>query len=365
MSSGEVLSSRKRRSDPWEGVKNLVVGDYFVLGDRIGSGAYGNVFNATCRTTGENVAVKMELQNSKNYLKDEGRILFDVSINRNQTGFAKWRWYGNQGPFNVLVMDKLGTSLNTLLKSCDDAFSLKTTLMLADQCLQRLQSLHESGYVHSDIKPDNFVMGVGQYTNRMVYLIDFGLSKSFWNMFTNSHIREKRVSSFSGTVRYASINTHQGVECSRRDDLESLGYMLIQFLKRKLPWSGLKISPQETVYKKVLEVKIDNPAEKLCSDLPRCFTTYMQYCRGLGFADNPDYDHLRQLFMAEMLYQDYYYDSQYDWEKTADPGIITNQTTTAPMPSYGVNVANVAMMNGIHYPLPHNYYFYTYPRVGI
>ncbi|CAL8113517.1 unnamed protein product [Orchesella dallaii] len=358
--TGGNMALKQQQSDPWESVRHLVVGEIFLIGDRISAGAYGKVFNATCTMTGESVAVKLEDRYKNNYLEHESRILWNVSSI--QSGFPRWRYFGSEGPFNVLVMDKLGSSLSSLLASCNGIFTLKTTLMLADQCLLRLQSLHECGYVHSDIKPENYVMGIGQFDSNAVYLIDFGLSKSYKNVTTKHHLRQKPGGSFNGTVRYASINTHQGLDPSRRDDLESLGYMLIQFIKRKLPWSGLQIDANESLFEKVLQVKLDNPVEKLCADLPKCFTEYMRYCRGLGFKETPDYNHLRSIFMAEMAFQNYFYDYQYDWATTAGPVYPSvSASGLGPAPSNGVNVA---MMDGINYPLPQNYRFYCYPTFG-
>ena len=100
--------------------------------------------------------------------------------------------------------------------------------MLADQILQRIKFLHEEGYIHRDIKPGNFLMGLGMWENT-VYLADFGLSKK------NDAIYKENAG-FTGTPKYASMNTHLGISQSRRDDMESIGYVLVLFQTGRLPW---------------------------------------------------------------------------------------------------------------------------------
>lgn len=147
-------------------------------------------------------------------------------------------WFGVEGDYNAMVMDLLGQSLEDLFTQSKRMFSLKTVLMLADQILQRIEFLHQNHFIHRDIKPDNFLMGLGK-TKHIVYIIDFGLSKRYRDPKTGEHIQYKDGKELTGTARYASVNTHLGIEQSRRDDLESIGYILIYLLKGSLPWMGL------------------------------------------------------------------------------------------------------------------------------
>jgi len=149
-------------------------------------------------------------------------------------GIPKCYFFGTENNYNIMVMDVLGPSLEDLFKYCGMRLKLKTVLWLAEQMIQRVEYLHSRKFLHRDIKPDNFLMGT--YDNRnTVYIIDFGLAKKYIQK-NGEHIELKEGKSLTGTARYASINTHEGLEQSRRDDLESLGYVFMYFLRGKLPW---------------------------------------------------------------------------------------------------------------------------------
>jgi serine/threonine protein kinase len=176
------------------------------------------------------------------------------------SGIANVKWCGVDGEENVLVIDLLGPSLEDLLVYCGRKFTLKTVLMLADQMITRIEFMHSKGYLHRDIKPDNFLMGLGRKANQ-VYIIDFGLAKRYRDSTTNRHIPYRENKNLTGTARYASCNTHLGIEQSRRDDLESLGYVLLYFLRGSLPWQGLKAATKTQKYDKICEKKISTPIE--------------------------------------------------------------------------------------------------------
>lgn len=164
-------------------------------------------------------------------------------------------------------------------------------------CLQlsRVEFVHARSFIHRDIKPDNFLMGLGKKANQ-VHIIDFGLAKKYRDPKSHIHIPYRENKNLTGTARYASINTHLGIEQSRRDDMESLGYVLMYFLRGSLPWQGLKAATKRQKYEKISEKKMSTPIEVLCKGYPVEFVTYFQYCRSLRFDDKPDYSFLRKLF---------------------------------------------------------------------
>jgi serine/threonine protein kinase len=204
-------------------------------------------------------------------------------------------------------MDLLGPSLEDLFNFCSRKFSIKTVLMLADQLIARTENLHAKCFIHRDIKPDNFLMGLGKRANQ-VYMIDFGLAKKYRDSRTHQHIPYREHKNLTGTARYASLNTHLGIEQSRRDDMESMGYVLLYFLRGSLPWQGLKAQTKREKYDKISDKKYSTPIEVLCKGFPSEFATYLNYCRSLRFDEKPDYAYCRKLFRDLFVREGYIYD---------------------------------------------------------
>ncbi|KAF1885598.1 hypothetical protein Lal_00039443 [Lupinus albus] len=227
-------------------------------------------------------------------------------------GIPSLKWCGSDGDNNVLVIEILGPSLEDLFYYCGKKFSLKTVLMLADQMLTRIEYLHSKGFLHRDIKPDNFLMGLGKKANQ-VYMIDFGLAKRYRDPCTNKHIPCRENKNLTGTVRYASCNTHSGIEQSRRDDLESLGYVLMYFLRGSLPWQGLQAATTDQKFDKICKKKLSTPSEILCKSFPVEFASYFHYCRSLSFDQRPDYGFLKCLFRDLFTREGYDSDNLLDW----------------------------------------------------
>mmetsp|Transcript_14377 Transcript_14377/g.36662 ORF Transcript_14377/g.36662 Transcript_14377/m.36662 type:complete len:368 (-) Transcript_14377:289-1392(-) len=305
----------------------LRVGGKYRLGRKIGGGSFGDIFLGSNVQTGEEVAIKLESVKTRH-----PQLLYEAKVYRilaGATGIANIRWAGVESDYNVLVMDLLGPSLEDLFNLCNRKFSLKTVLMLADQMISRVEYMHARNFIHRDIKPDNFMMGLGRKANQ-VHVIDFGLAKKYRDPKTHQHIPYKENKNLTGTARYASINTHLGVEQSRRDDMESLGYVFLYFLRGSLPWQGLKAATKKQKYDKISEKKLSTPIETLCRGYPAEFASYLNYTRSLRFDDKPDYAWLRRLFRELFFREGYKFDFAFDWTILRYQGVHLSRDAQQP-----------------------------------
>lgn len=286
---------------------------------KIGSGGFGIIYKAYDLLMKDMVAIKVEKRSEKSGLLKEVSYYKYIERHSQYSGLPqvipKCRWQGKEEQTHIAVFDLLGLSLSDLFQKCDKKFSLKTVLMLADQLVDRLSLIHQCGVIHGDVKPGNFVVGsVGNEKN--IYVIDFGLS-NFWRDKYGKHIPFHTDCAFRGTYRYASINSHFKMEQSRRDDLESLGYVLIYFLKGKLPWQNLKISKNDR--RKVIgKIKSNINIDQITEDIPMEFSIYMNYVRKLRFSDEPDYIWIKSLFKECMRRHYIQYDYKFDWNESED-----------------------------------------------
>jgi len=245
----------------------LRVGKRYRLGRKIGSGSFGDIYLGVDIPTGVEVAIKLESVKTRHpQLRYESKLYRVLAGDKASPpkGIPQMRWYGVEGNYNVLILDLLGPSLEDLFNYCGRQFSLQTVCMLALELLARVEYIHSKNFIHRDIKPDNFLIGTLRKSNT-VYAIDFGLSKRYRNPKTMTHIRYREHKHLTGTPRYASVNNHLGIEQSRRDDLESLGFMLMYFLRGSLPWQGLRANTKKQKYQKILEKKLATPFRLLCT----------------------------------------------------------------------------------------------------
>lgn len=289
---------------------DLQLGNKYRLIKKIGSGSFGEIFLAYHTEKCEEVAIKVEKTDTKfPQLEIEYRV---YRLLQGGSGIPKVISYTIESGYNLLVIELLGPSLENLFQYCRQRLSLKTVLMLADQMITRVEYMHDKCLIHRDIKPDNFLIGYDN-KNTQVFIIDFGLTKKYFDSRTNAHIPYREGKSLTGTARYASVNTHLGIEQSRRDDLEGLGYVFMYFLRGSLPWQGLSFVTKKEKYQNILDKKVETTVEDLCKNFPIEFTIYLNYCKTIRFEDKPDYSYLKRLFKELFFKMGYQYDYIFDW----------------------------------------------------
>ncbi|OAP63886.1 hypothetical protein AYL99_03113 [Fonsecaea erecta] len=299
--------------DPFvQRVLEIRLGGRYQICQPLGSGTFGRVYIGRNVSTGQEVAIKLE-HNSvmHSHLGEEADIYESL---RGRPGMPEVYWHGFRDDYEVLVFQLLGPSLEDLFRYCNKRLSLKTTLMLMDQLLCRVQTLHTAGYLHRDIKPDNFLLGTGRQGNT-VFMTDLGLAtphRATSDQDVSRSDTDPPILQLVGTRDYASINAHFRSVQSPRDDLESLGYMAVYFLSGSLPWEHLQC-PKEDADRLVLECKQTTSVDVLCDGLPPEFATYMNYVRGLGNQDRPNYKYLRRLFDRLFRRNGFVYDNMFDW----------------------------------------------------
>lgn len=191
----------------------------------------------------------------------------------------------------------LGNSIEDLFDLSNYTFPISTVVQVINQMLSRVEYVHSHHIIHRDIKPSNFLIGRLNEDKEIIYLIDYGLSRFYEDPNTLAHIPYKKDKHMTGTARYASVSSLLGFEQSRRDDLESIGYILIYLSKNKLPWQGIKTKNKIERRRKINERKLVITPEELCLGLPENYLKYFHYVKGLQFSDKPNYDYLRSLFM--------------------------------------------------------------------
>ncbi|EAY16270.1 CK1 family protein kinase [Trichomonas vaginalis G3] len=298
----------------------------FSLGEKIGAGGFGQIYEAEDTRQHIKVALKIEPNDVKNSPLEIESKMYGVFTNNNYV--PKMYFYGSDSDKNLLAIDLLDKSLEKHLADCKRKMSLKTVLMLIDQMITCVQYIHSCDFIHRDIKPENFMTGCGEFSKR-IYIIDFGLCKRYRNQYNHQHIPYTEGNSLTGTPRYASINALAGGKQSRRDDMESLGYVWIYLLKGELPWMDEKSEDVNVKFAKVLKKKQSTKIEDLCKGLPIEFTRYFEMIKSLQFHQEPEYDQYRQMFRTLFDSEGFERDYIYDWSNVESEQAEAKQNGTA------------------------------------
>ena len=219
-------------------------------------------------------------------------------------------------------MQLLGKSLENMFTFCNKKFSVRCVCNLGYQMVEILKYVHDKHIIHQDIKPDNFVTSYED--KKSIYLLDFGLARKYRSSTTLKHYPKLEKKKLTGTARYASIHALNGTTQSRRDDLESVGYVLMYFLRGNLPWQGLVVKNKNDKYAAIKEKKISTTANELCKGFPKEFEEYVNYTRNLDYEDEPDYNYLKNLFLNVLKSIGYKFDYYCDWSE--DVNLIKNES---------------------------------------
>jgi casein kinase 1 len=288
--------------------------DYTIFkSQQLGKGGFGQLYLGRNIHDDTLVAIKVEASDktSRSHLKAEYQILKEISDGE---GIPRVYEFHEGNKHNYLMMQLLGKSLDKLFTEMKRHFSIKTVSMIGYQMIQRIEYVHSKGYIHRDIKPGNFLVGKNLDCKKL-YIIDFGLSKKYIDKLTGKHVLYKEGKGLTGTARYVSLNTHYGIDQSRRDDIEGIAYNLIYFAKGKLPWQGVKTKNKKEKHKKIMECKEQYKEDKLCEGLPEEFPTLLKYARKLDFEEKPDYKNIKIMFKQMILTKGQQMDWIFDWEK--------------------------------------------------
>ena len=274
----------------------------------LGAGTFSVVYEGINIKDNSKVALKLEEKNiNKSLLKSEALNIFALQ----GFGIIKFISFGHSKDYNVLVEPLLGESLYSLYLQLKKNFTLKDICLIGIQTIERIEYIHSKGYLHGDIKPENFV--IGNNDQRIIYIIDFGLSKKYRSDRTGNHIQFCITKKMNGTARYASTNSLRGVEISRRDDLECLAYMIIYFIMKKLPWQGVKANSLQNRYKKIYYMKKKLIYDENFKQLPKEIQEFYNDIKKLKFEEKPNYVKLKGYFYILLKKNGFEADNNFSW----------------------------------------------------
>eukprot|EP00754_Rhynchopus_humris_P013348 Rhum_TRINITY_DN14323_c0_g1::Rhum_TRINITY_DN14323_c0_g1_i4::g.80422::m.80422 len=293
--------------------------DGFRVGRKLGRGTFGVCYRGYDLNSSQETCLKIENGNEvrpKLHAEYSMMKLIEKRSAGQQLRLPRALHLTSLPPYNILVQDLLGPSLEDIFQKCDKSLDDQTVLLLAPLVIDAIEQVHHAGVIHKDIKPHNFLLGKGE-TAHKVYVIDFGLSKKYRS--EGRHLGFRLGRNLTGTSRYVGLNIHRGYEASRRDDMESIGYMFMYLLKGRLPWQGVggpglpKAKRNEIIHTS----KESTPLTTLCEGYPQSFMDYLRYCKSLEFTQEINYDYLRSLFYRDYQAaygngQDY---SRYTWTR--------------------------------------------------
>ncbi|KAH0792994.1 CK1 family protein kinase [Histomonas meleagridis] len=281
----------------------------FCLGPQIGQGAFGKIFAARDTETGLLYAIKNESATA-----ERRTLIFETKILRriqSSPYFPRFFDSGQYNSFDWIAMELVGPSISAVIKhTVLHKLSISTVIRASIHALRGIQSLHELGFIHRDIKPANMLIRLSKYPNQPpICLIDFGLVRIYRDQKTGQHIKPRPRTGFRGTKTYASLNAHAGNDLSRRDDLISWFYFVLDALLGDLPWKGNEDNTDIAMLKSKYDVKaaVEDVA-------PQLFDIW-QHITSLNFEDDPNYQFILQKLNEIMSDNHIIDDDKYDWDE--------------------------------------------------
>ena len=290
----------------------------------LGSGSFGVCFEGVNVDDGKRVAMKVAHEAT---CKDN-RDMIDIElaahqIMNNTKGIPKlydhfverYRDWEKHEPVEryVIVIELLGPDLSKLFHELNKKFTWKTIFTMGHEMLIRLRSVHEKGLVHRDLKPENFLVGLEGKDRSKIYLTDFGLAKRYCDEKDQKHFPPQRTNGLAGTVRYVSVNVHEGWAMTRRDDLESVAYILMYFIAGSLPWDGWETTKDDHFWSQVKVKKAALPKQQFLTTMPEVIQKFFGYCRKMAYEENPDYEYWLKQFENQSQAYNFTWDYRYDW----------------------------------------------------
>jgi casein kinase 1 len=262
-----------------------IINNKYKLLQKINEGEYGVIYKGTNIRTKEDVAIKLE------------RIEYDLKMLKHESSLYNYlrgikcvptlKWYGKQGAYYYMVTNLLGSSLSDDVKNNEPIYSLEFIANIAIKLIRIVQTIHEKKLIHRDIKPANFLYDKPDNRENL-FIIDFGLCRSYVNHTDDEHIPMKKTHGLIGSPNYASINAHLHNELGRRDDIESLGYTLLFLYKKRINWA--KCTHDTDIIRAKQNIVYD-------PTLTEPLRAYFIYTFALNFEAEPDYDFLCELFL--------------------------------------------------------------------
>jgi|TARA_B110000285_G_scaffold80930_1_gene93422 casein kinase 1 len=253
----------------------MIINKKYSILNEIGKGSFGRLYSGKHIYTNEPVAIKLQLEEGEVVIRNEAKIL---KLLINTDGVPRIKAFGKQSGVNYMVIDLLGNNIDGLAGNID----VVCVCGIIKNLVTIIQSVHNKGVVHRDLKPDNVLFSQDK---RKLYIIDYGLSAMYIDN-DGRHIQERVGREIIGNINFISKNIHSGCNPSRRDDLISVCYIGFYLLSGSLPWSVVNTNNVGFIKHSV------NFREYYGGIVNARIYQVYDYCNKLTFKETPNYDYI-------------------------------------------------------------------------